>query len=537
MTDLPGHAPDPADHTTDFPDPGPRPGTDPPEGDVGPLDGEPTRLHPAVMAVWAAQGAVSLFVLIVFTGIVPAVGGAILLALVGGMVLRYLRFRWHLEPDAVVIEEGILVRKRRVIRRDRIQTVDLERGITHRLLGVVEVRIEAIGGSGTEGRLSAVQPALAESLRRSLLSRRVGSRAHGLGTSTASAGPDEVVPEERVVAQVPPEGLILAGLTGGRVGVVAALVGFFFQAVPETWWAETFGRVVQQVPDPTTVVGLRVLIVFVVFALLVGFFLSVVATVFAHWDFTLSEGGETLGVRRGLFTEHRDTVPFRRIQAVQIEENLLRRLLRRGALRAVVAGRVGLEGSEGRSLLLPIGRRNALHVLAGRVVGLELEGPVPLEPMPPRARKRRMARALFAAVAVGVIVSVAAHLYWEASFWRLGVGAFAATLLPGLLLAEGAYRNLGWADLGSHVVVSQGVLNRTTTYVPTGRLQVLETTANPFQRLGGLATLHLQVARPVMGATPRALDLSRTRAEDWRESLAARVAASGTDGVTTPTGT
>jgi putative membrane protein len=507
-----------------------------PSGPRGPLEGESTRLHPAVLAVWAARSAFSLVILLLVAGIVGVVALGIFLALLLGMGIRYLRFRWRLDPDAVVIEEGFFVRKRRVIRRERIQSVDLERGILHRLLGVVEVRIEAIGGAGTEGKLAAVDPTLAESLRRILLARgRPGPSPSAPETSARGpalldaespapelqAHPPE--PPERVLASVSPEGLVLAGLTGGRVGVVAALVGFFFQTVPDAWWAETVGRLIQQAPDPTTVVGMRVLVILALFALLVGFFLSVVATVFAHWDFTLSAGEETLGVRRGLFTQHRDTVPFRRIQAVRIEENPVRRLLRRGALRAVVAGRAGMQADEATDLLLPIGHRDELHRLARGVVGLEGEGPVVLNPMPGRARRRRMTRAVLGSLLGGALAALVGSLAWDLSPLATGGWAFGVLLPPALLLAEGAYRSLGWADLSTHVVVREGVLNRRTTLVPVDRLQVLEITATPFQRVAGLATLHLRVARPLMGATPRALDLSRTHGADWQEALAGRM--------------
>lgn len=490
--------------------------------EAAPLRGESARLHPAAVGVWIGEGAVSIIFLVLVAGMVPVVGGAVLAALLLGVVVRYLRFRWRLEPDAVIIEEGLLVRKRRIIRRDRIQTVDLERGIVHRILGVAEVRIEAIGGGGTEGTLVAVSPQVADSLRRVLLSREGESKE----------GEPRPEPPESVLAQVTPEDLVLAGVTGGRVGVMAALVGFLLQAAPETWWTETVGRVLQQVPDPTSVVGFRVLAVLILFALLTAFFLSVVATVFAHWDFTLSATDETLEVRRGLFTQHTDTVPFRRLQAVRVEENLPRRLLRRGALRVVVAGRAGTQSRPGTDVLLPIGSRDQLHRLARRVVGLEGDGVPALDPMPARARRRRFVRACLAAAAIAALAGILIPLRWEPGFWSVAGWTLPASLVLLLPMAEGAYRGLGRADLGSHLIVREGILNRRTTYLPADRLQLLETTANPFQRVARLATVHLQVARPAMAAAPRALDLDAADARDWRERLVTRVSGVAVDGGT-----
>lgn len=568
--------------------------TTPPEaGPSSPLEGRPTRLHPLVLVIWTWRGAFSLIVLILVTGWMPLVGAAILAVTFIGILLRWMRFRWHLEPDAVVIHEGIIIRKRRVIRRDRIQTVDLERTLLHRVLGVIEVRIEAIGAQGTEGSLAAVDPSMADALRRTLLSRGARSAvdavageavgpvpgpdatpatdradathpagptdaidvtAPSTGATPEGAGslpeptryPDETpfdrpswlphIDEGEQLAHVPPERLVVAGLTGGRVGVAAALVGFFFQVVPDDIWVGRIGSLIQQAPDPTTWVGLRILLVMIVFALLVGFFLSIVATVFTHWEFTLSATDDMLAVRRGLLTEHRDTVPFRRIQAVRVEENLIRRLFGLASMRATVAGRAGASGNEGTDYLLPIGQRDEVFRLARRVIGLEVPSDLPdrvphpapeLQPMPPRARRRRWTRAFLVTGAVALVSWLFASEELALSAWMVAGAAAVVVLVPGLLLAEGAWKGLGWSDEGTHAVVREGVLNRVTTFVPVQRLQVLETEQNPFQRVAGLATLHLRVARPLMGSSPRALDLSLAGAERWRESLAERVSGGG----------
>lgn len=519
----------------------------------GPLEGEPTRLHPAVLGVWLLQ---SLLPLVVLTFIALPVAGIFLgfVALTAGT--RYLRFRWRLEADALVIDEGLLIRKRRVIRRERIQSVDLERGIPHRIFGVVEVRIEAIGAGGTEGKLDAVTPALADEIRSALLATgagrarssspaaaetresgaitpweetaggepgegRPGGGAEELADSLAGEGPASGL--ERVRTVVPLERLVTAGLTGGRVGIAAAIVGFLFQSLPEAWWTDGLGLVLESGPDPTSIVGLRVLVVLALFALLAGFFLSVVGTVFTHWDFTLSEGPDTLAVRRGLFTEHRDTVPYRRIQAVLVEENLVRRMLGLGLVRVVVAGRVDAGGSEGTDLLLPIGDRDEIYELAREVVGVEGTGPPELRRMPWRARSRRYIRALVAALLAAGVVLAVLRFRGDPLAWGWVIGAFGGVILPGLALAEGAYRGLGWADLGDYLVVREGVLNRRTSFLRTDRLQVLETTANPFQRMAGLSSLQLRVARPMMAFSPRSLDMGGEDAARWREELGTRV--------------
>lgn len=527
------------------------------DGHRGPLHGSPTRLHPAAVGVWLGRSLFSLAIFVVLAGLVPVLG----LAVVGGLILfqalRYHRFRWRVDGNAVVIEEGILLRSRRVIPLDRIQAVDLEQGLVHRLLGVVELRIEAVGGRESQARMAALGPEVAEELRRFLLDRR---RVTGLGTEEGASASsltstiplrDVGVGEVRW-SRVSSGELVLAGLTGGRVGVMAAVVGFITQVVPDEWWPFLFGEALGRAPDFSTGEGLRMVLLILALVLLVAFLLSVGATVSAHWRFSLSGSDDALVVRRGLFTRHRDTLPFRRIQAIRFEENLFRRVFGLGAVRALTAGRAGSAEEGGTNVLLPLGRREELHGLALRAVAAAAEGvggqeapaSVPggkgeieelreggaalfpaLRSMPRQARKRRVVRAFAVAFLAASATGSAALLRgwgWPEAAGIMGF-AFLGLLLVGWMVAEGAYRSLGWSDCHSFLVVREGVFNRRTTLVPTNRLQALETRANPFQRAAGLATLQLWVARPGVGLPPRAVDLPGETAAAWREMLGTRL--------------
>ncbi len=504
----------------------PEPASDPPEPlreePLRPLEGRPAPLHPAAILLWTLEVALPLMVALLLTGAQPVLAGAALTIVVGVNLLRYLRFRWWLEPDALVVERGLLHRRRRVIRRDRIQTVDLERGIRHRMLGVVELRVEALGGGATEGRLSALDPEEAEELRGILLAPR---RAQAPGEEEPDASSE-------TLARVSPSGLVLAGLTGGRVGVLAAGAGFLLQFLPEERVIQLLEPWVATLPDPTPAVVALLLLGLVGAALILGFLLSVLATVVVHWDFTLTREGRTLWVRRGLLTQHRDSVPLHRIQAVRVEENLIRRALGLAAVRAVVAGRAGASRDGGSDLILPVGSRAQAVELAARVVGAP-PGPAgrPLTAMPEGARTRRLIRAALAAPVAGSMAALA-WIAWGPSPtpgwpWVMGIGGIVVGGV-GAALALAGYRGLGWADLDSHLAVREGVLNRRTSLVPVNRLQEVTTRASPFQQRRELATLHLGIARPPgRGFTPRGVDMAAGVAGALRDRLPTRITRPG----------
>lgn len=431
------------------------------------------RLHPAAILLGPLREVRGLILLVVTGAFAPVLAAAAVGMAAVASVARWLRFRWQVVEGALVIDQGLLERRQRVIPLERIQTVELVRPVGHRLLGVVQMRIETIGGSRTEGRLEALAPTVAERLRAVLL----GQAARGTRSD-----------DQDVMVRLAPRTLVLAGLTGGRVGVVAVLFGAA---------SELFGDWFEQLTDLPARLGVQGTIVLLALAALAAFLISVAATAVTYWGFMLVRGDGTLLVRRGLLEQRIDTIPVRRIQAVSVEENAVRRLLGLAAVKVEVAGRPGAEAQQ-TGVLLPLGQRGEALALVGRILGSEGLGAVSLEPMPARARTRRIMRAaLVALVATVVSVLVAG-----------AVGLLAlALLVPLVTWALAAYRALGHAEHEDVIIARSGALLRRTAFVPITRLVSLELSASPLQRRARLATLALQIAGSNAANDPRLHDL------------------------------
>ena len=61
-------------------------------------------------------------------------------------IVRALTFRYRFDPGELVITSGLIFRNERHVPYGRIQNIDAVQNILHRLLRVVEVRIETGGG-------------------------------------------------------------------------------------------------------------------------------------------------------------------------------------------------------------------------------------------------------------------------------------------------------------------------------------------------------------------------------------------------------
>jgi putative membrane protein len=276
--------------------------------------------------------------------------------------------------------------------------------------------------------------------------------------------------------------LLLAGVTGGRVAVLAVLLGYGLDAVSE----ETAFRVLSRLGSAG--IGRIVLVAAAFVAVAVA--ISIVATLLVYWDFTITREGERLTITRGLVEKRRAVVPLGRLQAIRMEENLLRWLLGLASLRAVSAGRPRqAQDEQETSLLLPVGNRRIAVALIGSLLGAPAEELLAgLERPPMRALVPRVLGAVAVGTAFGVL-SVAAY-------GRAGSVAFAAIPIA-VALAVVSWRTLGATFDAGIAVVRSGVFVRRTLVMPVGNLQHLSFTVSPQQRPLGLATLRLSIPRAV----------------------------------------
>ena len=445
------------------------------------------RLHPSVIALWTLQAFAPLAALWIASSAEQAIAlVAVTLTIIGSWV-RWTRFRWRVEAEQLIIEHGLFQHTRRVIPIERIQAVQTVRKIRHRVFGVVGLRIETVGGNETEGQLDALPPATATQVQRLLLRE----------------AQTDLTPSGTVLARCSPRMLLVAGLTGGRVGVAAALLAFVQEFAG--------GRVADAVVSAPERFGLTVLVILVLLGIVAAFALSVLATAVTYWDFTVMRDGDLIRLHRGVLDERRDTVPLTRVQALTVEENLVRRVLGLAAVKMVVAGRAG-EDEAVTSTLLPIASREQAFALAGGVLSVDAPDRITLRAMPPEARARRLTRAAIAAIVVTTATLIA--LDWPLGLWGL---VSAAVAVPAAL---GAYRALGW-HRDAHVVLARaGWLVRRTSITPVHAPQSLRVASSPFQRRRGLATLRIEIARTTRARDPRLIDLRQHDADNLQLALA-----------------
>lgn len=283
-------------------------------------------------------------------GILPV---ALVVAALYG-VLSWLFTRYGLDGGDLRIDTGVLFRRSRRVRLDRLQAVDVVRPVLARMLGLAELRLEVAGGSSTEAPLAYLSVPDAQRLRAELL-----ARAAGLAETTPEA-------PERLLYVVPDGRLFVATLLQ-----LPVVIGLLF-GVASAASTITDARVGAVVTIPAIGSAL----------------LSIIRQFAPNQGFTLAESPDGLRIRRGLLETRAQTVPPGRIQAVRVVEPLLWRLAMGWARVEVEVAGYAAAGAAGAAsaVLLPVAPRADCLALLGRVLPEADVTSIPTTGVPRRAR-------------------------------------------------------------------------------------------------------------------------------------------------------
>lgn len=445
---------------------------------------QPQRLHPLTVVLgplrllraWAIPIVAAFFIRPGEAGEFAGFGIVLAIVAVGvaAQVMQVLRVRWWVADDAFQMRVGLVQLESRSVPLERIQNVDISEPLFPRLLGLAEVKIETAGSSGGDLALRFVSRPDADRLREVLASRR----------ASVVEALEPAAPRTLVRAELGE--LVLAGATTNRIGallvVFGAMWGFAIDVGidPEDAFVGAGDLLLDVGPVLLAVTGLAAMV-------LVGWVVSIAATVLRYYGFVLTEQGNELRRDHGLLSRSSGVIPLRRVQAVRIEQAWMRRIVHRSTIVADTAGSVAAATDTGTGVVAPIIRDAAVASLVQRVVGMPVPDESELLPVSRLAIRRGFIR-----VALPLIVSGGGVLF----FRPLAAWIVVPLLALAYWWARLRYRALGYRVGTDLVVARSGVVTRRRWFVPTTKVQSTVVRSSPFQRRLGLATLSLDTAGP-----------------------------------------
>lgn len=328
-----------------------------------------------------------------------AIGTLLVVILIG--VFSYLSWRFaqfRVSDSTIELQSGVLFRKSRQARLDRVQDINIQRPLVARIVGASKIEI-GVAGENANIQLVYVRTRDADGIRAGILQRASGakrnerqaqSHAHpgqiggqasqdaaggGVGGASSNTGapaqqkpptaeqlrtraseffaqrveeltspelaPGEAAPQS--VVRLPPWRLVVANLVNPWLVVilVALVAGLIVTFTFGFWW-----------------------LLFSILPLGAVFFAVTVGQILPSLNYSIAATPDGVRVGRGLLTTSNDTVPPGRIHAVQVSQPLFWRPFDWWMVRITRAGteQVSSDGSQNqaaltRNLVLPVGTR------------------------------------------------------------------------------------------------------------------------------------------------------------------------------------
>lgn len=370
--------------------------------------------------------------------LLEVLGAVFLLALVsiavGWLSWRVTGFRVVTDnagAETLLLHDGLLVRRRRQVRLNRIQSVDLNQPVIPRVLGLATVRLEMAAGEEASVNLSYLPLEEAGRLRSELL-RLAGGQPIPTAEST-----DAVGSQSAVVAMVPVSRVIVASVLEG-LGQWLTAVGYLLVMIV---LSAVYGGSV-------LLAGAASLLPLTLGAL--AYLRKRALEVLRDANFTLSRTATGVRVEAGLTSTVSRSISLDRIQALRLQEPYLWRRLGWARVTVDVAG--DAEDKHDDKLI-----RNSLLPVADRAEALRL------------------------------IETVSGADLSRLPIRSAGPG--------GRLLDPWGFDYLGVALLPTGAVTRKGRLRRTHFYVPYARIQSVAVHQGPLQRQRDVATVRLDLAK------------------------------------------
>ena len=128
--------------------------------------------------------------------------GLLLVAVITLLVLSWRLTRYRVTSEALELRHGVVVRRQRRARLDRLQAVDVVQPLVARIFGLARLKLDVAGGSGSSIELSYLTDTQARQLRNHLLAAAAGLTYDTPHAPEAPEHPVVEVPVPRLVASI-----------------------------------------------------------------------------------------------------------------------------------------------------------------------------------------------------------------------------------------------------------------------------------------------------------------------------------------------
>lgn len=387
------------------------------------------------------------------------------------IVLKWFLYRYEVVGDSFVLKEGVFVKEQRTVSFDKIQNHHSKTTFIHKWFGLTSLTLET--GTTVEG--SAVNfPVLTVSEKERILSRLLGN-AHSEG----KVDQDEIEygGVKKVHFRSNKKELLKASFTSlSFLAIFPLLTTIYFNLADFFDIEDTAEGAFDYL-----LLHWWMLIILFVLAMVISVGIGYLQTTIKYGNYEISDDTERIYIKKGVGSTSSFAISKEKVQAVVVEQSLLKRLLGLVSVKLISVGEMKTEEQE-TSSLYPFMPKHEAYLL--------LETLLPQYPIQEKMERfpiKVLWYKLLVPYYVTIITAVGLFFFKKEWLWAAGI-VFAISLITRVL----DYFFTSYLRQGNTVQIRKGGLTNETFITHYNRIQQVSVEHSWLQRRFGIATLYFQ---------------------------------------------
>ena len=397
-------------------------------------------------------------------------------------IVAYFKYYYHIDGDDLIIEKGLLNKKKILIPSQRIQSINFEQNLIHQFFDVVSVKVDTAGSGQNEVSLDAVDKHIAEDLKDYLLSQK----KQQVDSVDRSAS---VQSEEAKVNLVNLDfgDLLKIGVSQNHLQTAGLIIAFFIGFLDDIEQALNI-NFVERAEEFLGILHLSnftVILILIPVLAVIAFIITLLRTVLKFYDFRLQSTSKGFTSTTGLLTREEKFINLQKIQIVHWSQNPIEKLFKLYEVALKQASSIEVKSKQ--SMLIPGAYEPQLEKIKKISIPPEL-----FHEQDDFSIDRAIIGRIILYAGILPLVPVAfifSNLGWTA--------AIVLALLYLLLVIWMAFRyQKRWKIKISEdgILAIRGIYGTKYTAIPFLKIQAIKIKQNLFQTRKGLASLLLSTA-------------------------------------------
>ena len=398
-------------------------------------------------------------------------------------IAAYYKFRYHIENDEVVINKGIIKKVNLNVPFDRIQAINTNQNLIHRIFNVASIEIDTAGSKNSEIKIDAISIEKAKRLKEYILSQKALSAAIA-NKDTTDLDSSDLIQEEKELLHLDIAALLKVGIGQNHFRSLA-IIGLFIlgliQYADMIFSKKEYTNFSEQIESA----AMSFIFILIPLLIIVTFGFTLFRTVLKYYNLRFKETALGYRLVSGLFTRNEKQANFNKIQLVGWHTNPIKKLF--GMFELNLSQAFSSNMVKGQTLQIPGMYADQLSGVCHSYFPAENREDYMLHAISPRLMIRTFGKmsAIFFAVGFANYLNPLFNMTW-------------IYLTAGLLFAI-VYTYVTWAKWQikisrNGILIRKGFISTSYVLLRWEKIQGLRSRQSIFQKRHKLTDLHIFTA-------------------------------------------